>query len=287
MIACICFGAHTGSSWYQTCRGTLDSLDKGVKNYSGSNKSNHLIFLLSSFAMSRAVLLILVLVTEVAVSESWRSAVKSIWSSQRRPGQKSAVPWSSGTTRLILNSVTSYWNHWASSSSLWILTWWVPVSLITKTSRWATTLRLFLCLQSLQWDNNQRWVCLFKRNNSWSQLCGQAALALLQAIHPDRNNFDTKTVGFTYKLTRKYSKFIYIYYIPRQDSFLNATTSMGLFCCIFGKLITWYINYLIHVPLLMNIIWYLFLQLPLCCVIMGIFLDKPKGSFTIKQILNQ
>ena len=40
---------------------------------------------------------------------------------------------------------------------------------------------------------------------SWWQLFCQVALALLQAIHPDRSNFDTKTVGFTYKLTRKYS----------------------------------------------------------------------------------
>ena len=56
-------------------------------------------------------------------------------------------------------------------------------------------------------------------------LFDQEWLAMLRAMHPDRSNFNVKTVGFTYKLTRKYSKFIYIYYIPRQDSFLIETSS--------------------------------------------------------------
>ena len=38
---------------------------------------------------------------------------------------------------------------------------------------------------------------------------------MLEAMYPDRSDFTTKTVGFTHKLTRKYSKFIFIYYIPR------------------------------------------------------------------------
>ena len=43
----------------------------------------------------------------------------------------------------------------------------------------------------------------------------QNILTMLEAMYPDRSDFRTKTVGFTYKLTRKYSKFIFIYYIPR------------------------------------------------------------------------
>ena len=46
-------------------------------------------------------------------------------------------------------------------------------------------------------------------------VCSQNILKMLEAMYPDRSDFRTKTVGFTYKLTRKYSKFIFIYYIPR------------------------------------------------------------------------
>ena len=38
---------------------------------------------------------------------------------------------------------------------------------------------------------------------------------MLEALYPDVKDFNVKIVGFTYKLTRKYSKFIFIYYIPR------------------------------------------------------------------------
>ena len=45
--------------------------------------------------------------------------------------------------------------------------------------------------------------------------CRQNVLNMLEALYPDVKDFKVKTVGFTYKLTRKYSKFIFIYYIPR------------------------------------------------------------------------
>ena len=69
---------------------------------------------------------------------------------------------------------------------------------------------------------------------------------MLEAMYPDRKDFKVTTVGFTYKLTRKYSKFIFIYYIPR----LNLSRKIFLF---------------------------LFLQLPLCCLVLGILLDNSKG----------
>ena len=39
--------------------------------------------------------------------------------------------------------------------------------------------------------------------------------AHIKQLFPDRTDFNTYTVGFTYMLARKYSKFIFIYYIPR------------------------------------------------------------------------
>ena len=39
--------------------------------------------------------------------------------------------------------------------------------------------------------------------------------AHIKQLFPDRTDFKTYTVGFTYVLARKYSKFIFIYYIPR------------------------------------------------------------------------
>ena len=71
---------------------------------------------------------------------------------------------------------------------------------------------------------------------------------MLEEMYPDRSDFSTKCVGFTYKLTRKYSKFIFIYYIPRLN--LNQKIFSRLFC---------------------------FLQLPLCCLLLGILLDTAKG----------
>ena len=37
----------------------------------------------------------------------------------------------------------------------------------------------------------------------------------MKTLYPNRTDFKTYTAGFTYKLARKYSKFIFIYYIPR------------------------------------------------------------------------
>ena len=37
----------------------------------------------------------------------------------------------------------------------------------------------------------------------------------MKQLYPDQTDFNSYTVGFTYKLARKYSKFIFIYYIPR------------------------------------------------------------------------
>ena len=45
---------------------------------------------------------------------------------------------------------------------------------------------------------------------------------MLEAMFPDRKDFKVNTVGFTYKLTRKYSKFIFIYYIPRYSFQLHS-----------------------------------------------------------------
>ena len=48
-----------------------------------------------------------------------------------------------------------------------------------------------------------------------TSLCLQDTEAHMKQLYPDRTDFKTYTVGFTYKLARKYSKFIFIYYIPR------------------------------------------------------------------------
>ena len=52
----------------------------------------------------------------------------------------------------------------------------------------------------------------------WSQ----NVLKILEATFPHRKDFKVNTVGFTYKLTRKYSKFIFIYYIPRYSFQLHS-----------------------------------------------------------------
>ena len=46
-------------------------------------------------------------------------------------------------------------------------------------------------------------------------LCLQETEAHVKQLYPDRTDFNTYAVGFTYKLARKYSKYIFIYYIPR------------------------------------------------------------------------
>ena len=46
-------------------------------------------------------------------------------------------------------------------------------------------------------------------------LFSQDTEAHIKQLFPDRTDFNTYTVGFTYVLARKYSKFIFIYYIPR------------------------------------------------------------------------
>ena len=50
---------------------------------------------------------------------------------------------------------------------------------------------------------------------TFTYFCSQNVLKMLEAMFPDRKDFKVHTIGFTYKLRRKYSKFIFIYYIPR------------------------------------------------------------------------
>ena len=58
-------------------------------------------------------------------------------------------------------------------------------------------------------------VGVFSRYPTLIKYCSQNVLKMLEAMYPNRKDFKVTTVGFTYKLTRKYSKFIFIYYIPR------------------------------------------------------------------------
>ena len=97
-------------------------------------------------------------------------------------------------------------------------------------------------------------------NKSLSNFFSQDTEAHIKQLFPDRTDFNTYTVGFTYVLARKYSKFIFIYYIPRYK-LVNHFGDRSRVWMKWAK------------PLFDN----LALQLSLCCVFLGFLLDITKG----------